>query len=207
MPWMLIAVCLLGVRALGAGQDAARAAAAQAAAEERYRILRSSVDDLLAAQLEQRQRLDALATSLQQVSAEARSRTGADQFVTRQEFEKLIESVREIDRKRQEDRRQILAQIQELGEWLQREVGRSSPRVTPRAQTSSRSSPAGPQEGVEYIVEKGNTLSAIIVAHNAAFKDQGRKTSLQLILDANKGLVPETMQVGRKLFIPMVPIE
>jgi LysM repeat protein len=60
---------------------------------------------------------------------------------------------------------------------------------------------------VEYVVEAGNTLSSIISAHNAAFKEKGRKTSLQLILDANPGLKPTTMQVGRKLFIPMVPVD
>jgi len=202
MPWMLLAALLAGAGLHGASESTARAAADRAAAEERYRILRSSVDDLLAAQLQLRQRLDTVTEALQEVSAEARSKPGATQFVTREEFEKLIESVREIDRKREADRRQILAQIEELGKTLQEMLRRPQPIVSGGA-SSSR----GSQEGVEYVVEKGNTLSAIIVAHNAAFKEQNRKTSLQLILDANLGLEPTTMQVGRKLFIPMVPIK
>jgi hypothetical protein len=205
MLWMLLAALLTSACAHGAGESTARAAANRAAAEERYRILRSSVDDLLAAQLELRQRLDAVTESLQRVSAEARSRPSASQFVTREEFEKLVESVREMDRKREADRRQILEQIDELGALFERSLRTISERPVRPSQSPSSGGPSGNQEGVEYIVEKGNTLSAIIAAHNAAFKEQGRKTSLQLILDANRGLKPTTMQVGRKIFIPMVP--
>jgi hypothetical protein len=207
LPWLLFAASLLGAQAHGAGVDAARSTAERAAAEERYRILQSSYDDLAAAQLELRKRLEAVTDALQKVSAEARSRPGAEQLVTRAEFEKLVESVREIDRKREADRRQILAQIEELGKSLQEMLRRPPAKVVTGQDPPSRGGSSGNQEGVEYVVESGNTLSAIIAAHNAAFKDQGRKTSLQLILDANPGLVPETMQVGKKLFIPMVPIK
>lgn len=207
LPWMALVALLTGVGAYGAGEDAARAAADRAAAEERYRILRSSVDDLLAAQMELRQRLDELTEALQKVSAEVRSKPGSEQFVTRQDFEKLVESVREIDRKRETDRRQIVELIDDMEGSVTRALRSAAQAPVRPSQASSSGGPSGSQEGVEYVVEKGNTLSAIIVAHNAAFKDQGRKTSLQLILDANPGLEPTTMQVGRKLFIPMVPIK
>jgi DNA anti-recombination protein RmuC len=202
LPWMFLAAMLASASGYAAGENTARAAADRAAAEERYRILRASVDDLLAAQLELRERLNTVTETLQQVAAQARSRPSSSQFVTRAEFEKLVESVREIDRKREADRRQILNQIEHLGNSLENMLRQPTRQVVPSAPQQR----GGSQEGVEYVVEKDNTLWEIIRAHNAAFKEQGRKTSLQLILDANPGLEPKTMQVGRKLFIPMVPI-
>ncbi len=203
MVWVFLMMAVVMVPgAWGAGEDAARAAADRAAAEERYRILQSSIDDLVSSQREFRRRLDAVSEALQKVSREVNAKPDNSRVVTREEFEKLVESVREIDRKREADRRQILEQIEDLGKSLQEMLKR--PAVVP---PTAKSQPRGNQEGVEYVVEAGNTLSSIISAHNAAFKEKGRKTSLQLILDANPGLKPTTMQVGRKLFIPMVPVD
>lgn len=203
---LLLVGLLAGTWAHGAGEGAARAAADREAAEERYRILSSSLDDLLSAQLQLKQRLDAVTEAIQRVSAEVRSKPGGAQVVSREEFDRLVETVREIDRKREADRRQILAQIEELGEKLLGLIPRSASSSEPNLPKAAPA-PRGDQQGVEYVVERGNTLSAIISAHNAEFKGQGLKTSLQLILDANAGLEPKTMQVGRKLFIPMVPIQ
>jgi len=54
------------------------------------------------------------------------------------------------------------------------------------------------------VVEKDNTLTAIIAAHNREFKKQGRKTSLKLVLDANPKIEPKSLYVGQKIFIPLV---
>jgi hypothetical protein len=205
----LLAGVLLSIAAFGAAEQTARAAADRDAAEERYRILTASIDDLAAAQLELRRHLDRLAEAIQRVDADARSKPGADRLVSREEFTKLAESVREIDRKREADKREILERIEELGKTLSarlRDVARSTPPVVEPTRPAPRDDTPGTQEGVWYVIEKGNTLTEIISAHNAQFKAQGRRTDLQLILDANPKLKPTAMPVGAKVFIPMVPL-
>jgi LysM repeat protein len=197
---------------LGAAEDAARSAADREAAEEHYRILSSRLEDLSTSQTDLQQKFRALSEGLQRVREEARSRPGQDQFVTREEFNKLVETVREIDRKREADKREILGEIEALGERLTKSMREGARRSTPpasepiRVEPRSEPPPAN-QEGVWYVVEKGNTLSKIIEAHNAEFKGQGRKTTLKLVREANPKLVPESIQVGQKIFIPMVLLE
>jgi TolA-binding protein len=209
MPWIWLGgLLLVSAPALAAAESLAREVADREVAEERFRILRSSVDDLMAAQMNLQRRLDVLEQSIVRLSAEVRSKPGEDRVVSRREFEELGRAIQEVDRKREADRRQILDQIEELGRSLTAALRESRPtppvRVSP---PESRAGPATPQEGAEHIVQAGQTLSAIIVAYNAEWKARGRRTSLQLILDANPGLEPKTMAVGRKVFIPMVPID
>jgi hypothetical protein len=204
--WMLISAT-----AYAAAEDAARTAAEREAAEERYRLVNSAIEDLTAAQLDLRRRLERMAEAIQQVEVEARARPGAERFVTRDELAKLAETVREIDRKREADKREILERIEELGKTLagrlREEARRTPPPVVEPVRPAPRDESSGTaQEGVWYVVESGNTLYEIISAHNAQFKGDGRRTSLQLILDANPKLKPNAMPVGTKIFIPMVPI-
>ena len=209
MPWIWLGgLLLVSAPALAAAESLAREVADREVAEERFRILRSSVDDLMAAQMNLQRRLDVLEQSIVRLSAEVRSKPGEDRVVSRREFEELGRAIQEVDRKREADRRQILDQIEELGRSLTAALRESRPtppvRVSP---PESRTGPAVAQEGAEHIVQAGQTLSAIILAYNAEWKARGRRTSLQLILDANPGLEPKTMAVGRKVFIPMVPID
>jgi hypothetical protein len=208
MPWILLGFLLLARPSVAATESLAREVADREVAEERFRILQSSVEDLLAAQMNQQRRIDALEQTLLRLSAEVRSKPGEAQLVSRREFEELGKAIQEVDRKREADRRQILDQIEELGRSLTAALRESRPsppvRVSP---PESRAGSTTPTEGAEHVVQQGQTLSAIIVAYNAEWKDRGRRTSLQLILDANPGLEPKTMAVGRKVFIPMVPID
>jgi hypothetical protein len=208
MPWMLLGgLLLLGGPAIAAAESLAREVADREVAEERFRILRSSVEDLMAAQMNLQRRLDVLEQSILRLSAEVRSKPGEDRVVSRREFEELGRAIQEVDRKREADRRQILDQIEELGRSLTAALRESRPTPPVRVSPSESRSGATPQEGAEHVVQAGQTLSAIIVAYNAEWKARGRRTSLQLILDANPGLEPKTMAVGRKVFIPMVPID
>ena len=201
---------LLGLGAFAAPEDAARVAADREAAEERYRILSSTLSELETSQLSLRQQINQIKQDLRRVGEEARSRPGQDQFVTRTEFNKLVETVREIDRKREADKREILGEIQALGERLSRslqDAARRSSPVEPIRPEPRNDPPPANQEGVWYTIEKGNTLSRIIEAHNLEFKAQGRKTTLKLVREANPKLVETALQVGQKVFLPMIPIE
>ena len=57
---------------------------------------------------------------------------------------------------------------------------------------------ATPEKGFEHAVASGDTLSTIA----QAYKEKGIKVTVDQILKANPGLVPEKMKVGQKIFIP-----
>lgn len=215
----LLGCGLLGLRVAGAQEDAARAANREAS-EESYRRLNSAVEDLMASQLETRRQLDKITESLQRVSVEARSKPSDNTFVTREEFNKLKDIVRDIDAKRVADAEEIKQRIDELGKSLSAsvkeaarrtaEASRAAPEPRPEPRSSSPPAAAGtavPQDGVYYTVEKGNTLSAIVNAHNEQLKKQGLRTSLKLVLAANPKVKPENIYVGQKLFIPLEKID
>jgi len=202
-----------------AQDEAARAAAVadREAAEERYRRLNATVENLLTAQAEQQRRLDALVEELRKVAAETDANHAATaraegNYATRDELNKVVETIRKLDAQREADKKQILEILEEitnLGKSL-RDSLTPAPRPNREPPPSEKpekknGAPPADQEGVWYVVEKGNNLTAIIAAHNKEFKKQGRKTSLKLVLDANPKVEPKSLNVGQKIFIPMVP--
>ena len=199
-----------------AQDEAARAAAVadREAAEERYRRLHATVDNLLTAQAEQQRRLDAIAEELRKVAADAASARAATSrsegnYATRDELNQVVETIRKLDAEREADKKKILEEIANLGRSLKDSLA-PAPRPNREAPPSEKpekksSSIPADQEGVWYVVEKDNTLTAIIAAHNKEFKKQGRKTSLKLVLDANPKIEPKSLYVGQKIFIPLVP--
>ncbi len=222
--WLLAATLLLGLPAglLRAQDEAARAAAIadQQAAEERYQRLDSAVQGLLVAQADRDRRIEALADEVRKAAVERATTPRTDpNAVTREEFNRLLESVKEIDRKREADKHQILEEIASLQTKIEKSVREAIASAQRRAQPAPAPDPTerverpekkngasnANQEWVEYTIEKGNTLTAIINAHNEVFKKQGKKTSLKLVLEANPKLKPETMYVGQKIIIPVVP--
>jgi hypothetical protein len=222
--WLLAGTLLLGLPAGSsrAQDEAARAAAIadQQAAEERYQRLDSAVQGLLAAQADRDRRIEALADEVRKAAVERATTPRTDpNAVTREEFNRLLESVKEIDHKREADKHQILEEIANLQTKIEKSVREAIASAQRRAQpapapdqterverTDKRNGGSNAdQEWVEYTIEKGNTLTAIINAHNEVFKKQGKKTSLKLVREANPKLKPETMYVGQKIIIPVVP--
>jgi LysM repeat protein len=214
---LFLAALLTMTSVLGAQENTANRAAAIAdrdAAEERYKRLSSALDDLMASRNSDQQRFSALEESVRTLRADASRNDAAGKYATREELAKLAESVKEIDRKREADKRLILDEFEELKKELRRLLatpaapsGRKPAETTPpKPKTSTPSLPAT-QEGVEHIIAQGETLSAIVAAYNESFKAQGKKTSLKLIQDANEGLKPTSMKVGQKVFIPLVAIQ
>ncbi len=197
-----------------AQDEAARAAAAadREAAEERIRRLSANVDNLLTAQAEQSRRLDALADELRKLASDAdANRTAATRaqgnYATRDELNQVVETIRKLDAAREADKKRIMEELEGFGKSLRDALAAPprAPKASPPPDAEKKSSaPPSDQEGVWYTVEKGNTLTAIIAAHNEQFKKQGRKTSLKLVLEANPKVKAETIYAGQKIFIPMV---
>ena len=157
------------------------------ALRENNQRLQSQLNDLLEA-------FNALKTELNKVQSEVRqlrAKLGArnPNLVTRSDLEELAKSVREIDRKRVQDKDLILKEMKGLL--------RSKPSLPKPKATDS-------QKGFDHTVQSGETISAIISAYNAELKRQGatKRITLKSVLTANPNLNPRTMRIGQSLFIP-----
>src|SRR5262245_4584733 len=210
-----------------AQESPARAAVEREAAEESYKLLSSAVNGLTTGQADLQRRLGALADEVRVLRAQD-NKIDTSKFVTREELNRLVESVKEIDRKREADRKLILDEFEELKKDLRKMLAApssasatspnksKSPPVSdkgsgnpadksPDKPGKSSEAAATNQEGVYYVVQPGNNLLAIVKAHNEEFKKQNKKTTLQLVRDGNPGLKDTNLKVGQKIFVPLVP--
>lgn len=97
--------------------------------------------------------------------------------------------IRSVDAAREKDRQEIISSLTTKISQIVGGSGGARPR--PAAATPRRA--AGPQEGVEHVVEAGQTLSAIASAYGVSSK---------AIIEANNLDRPDQLRVGQKLFIP-----
>lgn len=159
------------------------------AIREDYRRLQSQLEDLLMAH-------NALKSEHSKLRGEVRllrAKTAAKDpsTATRVDLEGLAKSIREVDRKRVQDKELILKEMKAL-------LRSGSSGVTTTKPFSSS------QKSFEHTVQKNETISAIIAAYNTDLKSQGAKKRITLksVLDANPKLNPRTMRIGQILFIP-----
>lgn len=164
--------------------------------QERLQRLEGLVEDLLASQAALQKNLAVLRDEVQAVREESR-RAGdrlGERFVAHEDLRKLAEALREVDRKREEDKRLILEEIKKLAQTpvppAPRETTRPAPREKPAASVA--------QKGYTYKIKPGDTLSAIA----QAYAQSGVKVTVDDILQANPGLKPNRLPVGREIFIP-----
>jgi LysM repeat protein len=186
---------------LHAQNPAAEAAAAQER-EERYQRLRTSIDDLQTAQATLQKRIAELGDEIQNVRRESEKSAdkNAGQFVTRDELRALTDSVREIDRKREEDKKLILEEIRKLANTpvtVPEPPPRKATRPDP-APDAAADAPPVPRNGYTYVVKSGDTIEAIVKAYG----QNGVKVTVDQVLKANPKLKPNAMRVKQKIFIP-----
>src|SRR5262245_9794743 len=211
-----------------AQESPARANVEREAAEENYKLLSSAVNGLTTGHADLQRRVGALAEEIRALRAQD-NKIDTSKFVTREELNRLVESVKEIDRKREADKKLILDEFEGLKKELRKMLSApasASPVAAPKNSKSPSPSDKGSerltektpdksgksaetttanQEGVYYVVQAGNNLLAIVKAHNEEFKKQGKKTTLQLVRDSNPGLKDTNLRVGQKIFIPLTP--
>jgi LysM repeat protein len=176
-----------------------RARAQDSATQQQLEQLSSSIQDVQASLTQQNKRITDLESKISAMQDKLNAPGGSD-YASADDLKKLAEQVQEIDKKRQADNEKILAALEKLGKGG---GGGHSSEVTPITPTTDNTpTPAaggsGPQNGYNYKIESGNTLSAIAKAYQA----KGIKVSVKQILDANPGLDPKNLIVGKVIFIP-----
>ena len=75
----------------------------------------------------------------------------------------------------------------------------SSKSRPPSGADSAATPPKGPEKGYEHVIEKGQTLSAIV----EAYRSKGIKVTLKQVLEANPNINEKKLSVGQKVFIPL----
>ena len=165
-----------------------------AATQQQIDQINGRLQDLLDVQATQAKRMDALQKDI--VALQDRLNQPGETS-NQDDLKKLAAQVREIDKKRQEDRELILKEIEKLGKTSGPSGHKPSPTVTTNSATGS-SAADGKESGYEYKVAAGDTLSIIA----KAYRDQGIKVTKDQILKANPGLNPNNLKVGQKIFIP-----
>ena len=156
--------------------------AQDAATEEQLNRLRGEIATLQTANVDLQKRLSEVLKELQELRVQSAKPTG--NYAGADDVKQLAEAIKEVDRKRAADRELILAQLEKLSK-----VAASAPVVSTRPSA---------ERGYEYVVQSGDTISAIV----QAYRDQGVKVTVDDVLKANDGLKPTTLKVGQKIFIP-----
>jgi len=186
---IFVAVCMFALSFASRAQDAAT--------EERLNKLNGYVQDLLEDKANQRKQIENLAREIQSLREQASKPTG--NFASQDDLRRLAETIKEIDDKREADKQLILKEISNLGKLIgNSSVGRESVGKGGNPKPEAPRGGGGPEPGYEHVVAQGDTLSTI----SLAYREKGVRVSVDQILKANPGLVPEKMQIGQKIWIP-----
>ena len=184
---LILLTVFLAVPMLLRGQDAAT--------EEQLNKLRGELSALQTSNVDLQKRLADVMKELQDVREQAAKPAG--NYASADDLKQLAEKVREVDRKRAEDRELILDEIKKLGKVISSGAGRTVKRQDdpPKGNTEA---PAVSDKGYEYVIQSGDTLSTVV----AEYRKQGVKVTVDQVLKANPTLKPESLKVGQKVFIP-----
>jgi len=170
--------------------------AQDAAVEERLNRVNGHVEDLLAAQKIQQERIMELAKEVSNLREQVAKNSG--NFAGQEELQKLAEKVQEIDQKRVSDNERIIKEIEKLGgHGVGGRHEKPSPKST-KEENGKTGSGGGNEKGFEYVIQSGDTLSTIALA----YREKGIKITSDQIVKANPGLKPNSLKVGQKIFIP-----
>ena len=173
---------------------ASSARAQDTATQQQIDKLSGQIQDMLETQAAQTKRIEALEKQVSDLSDKLNQPAAADS-ASADDLKKLAAQVQEIDKKRQADNEQILKAIAQLGKSGGSAGHKSAPAVSTDNSTSGT---GGPQKGYDYTIAAGDTVLAIAKAYRA----QGVKVTSAEILAANPGLNPNSLIVGKKIFIP-----
>jgi hypothetical protein len=219
---LLAAIWFLGISIFA--QDAASRAAAIAAqqeAAERDRLINSAIQDLQRTVARQqsdindlKNRNESLVRQMNDMNAKFREALGST--VTQKQLEKLVESLKEVDRNRLSDRNLFIEQIKQIKDIASRPapapiiitntVTRVEPRIEKEKEKEKEDEPVltNPNGYYSYTVKPKDNLSAIVAAYNAEFKKDGKATiTIDQVKKANPKINPNNIPVGKTLQIPI----
>jgi LysM repeat protein len=193
------------------GADAV-ALAAQQEAEERYKRLNASVEELQAAQLALQKQFSALATEVGKLRDEvARANNNTS---TQDAIRKLNDQILKVDDARVADNKRIQEALEKLAKALREMPAAPPPRprvaetVPAPAPSSSNGSGTAPrattgsgvtvEDGFEYTIQSGDRLDKIV----QRCREEKIMVTMKMVRDANPNVDWNRLRIGQKIFIP-----
>jgi LysM repeat protein len=173
------------------------------ATQQQLDKLSGQIQDLLEAQAQQGKRIDALVKEIGELRDKVNTPVVSDS-ASRDDLKQLAQKVQEIDQKRQDDRALILKEIEKLGKAAAlapvtpTHKPKAAPETTATGGDNSATPPSGPENGHYYTIKAGDRFPDIVKAYQA----EGVKVTAKQIRQANPGLDPNKLYVGKKIFIP-----
>jgi LysM repeat protein len=177
---------------------------------EEFKRLAGDVADLRDANRAQQTRIAALQKEVDNLrsalrESQERSTSKMGDFATREDLKKIVEQIKEMDERRDADKKLILDEFENLAKALA-QTAKAPKRREPENEVKN-SEPEKPIEGtfLEYVVQPGDgSLSEILSKYNAELQKQGRPSvSLRQIAQANPKLKPDRIYVGQKIQLPV----
>jgi LysM repeat protein len=174
------------------------------ATQQQIDKLAGQIQDLNATLGKQDQAIAELRRDISELRDKVNTPPPVNDSASRDDLKKLAKQVQEIDEKRVADRELITKEIEKLGKAavaaaaVPTHISTKPSTPKPAADDTDTAAPATPQNGYEYVVQKGDSLSAIAKAYRA----KGVKVTTAQIIKANPGLSAATLYSGRKIFIP-----
>jgi LysM repeat protein len=207
------AIFLSSVFAAGALRAAdAVTLAAQQEAQDNYKRLTATVEELQNTQLAQQKQISALASELSKLRDEvARNNNNASM---QDAIRRLNEQILKVDESRITDNKHIQEALERLGKGI-RELGQVQPPVRPPRGGSNDSSTGGPavgangsrpanggsnaiEDGFDYVIKDGDRLDKIV----ARYREEKIMVTMKAVKDANPKVDWSRLKVGQHIFIP-----
>jgi LysM repeat protein len=177
---------------------AAPAARAQDAATlERLDKLAGRIEDLNDKQEALRKQMSELSRELEGVREQSGKPNAS--YARQEDLKPLWDAIKDVDRKRMDDAEKTHSELLKLRNLLEKSL--TPPKAKPASVPKDKPAadvPAGDVKAFPYVIQSGDTLSAIV----QAYKEKNIKVTAAQILKANPGLKAERLIVGTKIYIP-----
>ena len=207
---ILLGSMLISGDALRAGD--AISLAAQQEAEERYKRLSATFEELQMKCEAQQRQISALASEVNKLRDDV-SRNN-NHSATQESIRELNKQLLKLDEVRVADNKRIQEALEKLGKALTdmpkapapaprstRAPSNDGPAAGPGGSSPRPSPPAGGsgvEEGFEHTIQSGDRLDLIV----KAYREKGIMVTAKAIKDANPTVDWSRLQVGKKLWIP-----
>jgi TolA-binding protein len=188
-------------------------------AEERYKRMNATLQELQDSVHAQQQTITKLNEELRSVRDELErvSRT-TKEAVTQESFQRLVESVKEVDNNRKKDNEKVVTRLNESVKEIQKILAANKPVIPSHSQSVTKdppanpnpgagtnaggslknNPPANPENGFEYVVQPNDSLGVLVTRLNK----QGVKITKKQLMEANPEVKWDKLRIGQKLFIP-----
>ncbi len=203
---------------------------------ERIQRLTAAVESLELALASQKRQIDALGNEVHKMRDEMSRqgdalRQSSSQRPWADDLKRLADAINEVDRKRAADGEQVVKVLTDLKRAVASsadipkpsKAGSSEPRGGSRGSTGRGANNEGsgdkasekasdkpaekpPEKALEYVVERGQSLSEVIASFNEEAKRQGYKPlTVSQVMKFNDIKDDRRVPVGAKILLPVIP--